>query len=141
MSEANKAVALRFLETMGSNDPEGAAACFAPDGAAVTMGTGKFSGRRSAETVTGAIEAFKTLMPTGLRFTVNSATAEGDCVVLEATGNAETSSGTRYANNYVFVFDMADGLIREVREYFCTRYADEVLWPIAQQVTALATSD
>jgi hypothetical protein len=25
-----------------------------------------------------------------------------------------------------------------VREYFCTRYADEVLWPIANQVEALS---
>ncbi len=139
MIEANRAVALRFLETMGSNDPEGAAACFGPDGEAVTMGTGNFSGRRDAATVTGAIEAFKTLMPSGLRFTVKTVTAQGDTVVIEAQGNAETSSGTRYANNYVFVFAMERGKIRQVREYFCTRYADEVLWPIANQVAALAS--
>ena len=139
MSEQHKAVALRFLETMGGNDPEGAAACFAPGGRAVTMGTGNFSGARDAATIAGAIEAFKTLMPTGLRFTVKSVTAEGDSVVIEAAGNAETSAGTRYANNYVFVFAMSDGKIAEVREYFCTRYADEVLWPIARQVSELAT--
>ena len=34
MIEANKATALKFLETMGSNDPEGAASCFAPGGCA-----------------------------------------------------------------------------------------------------------
>ena len=34
---------------------------------------------------------------------------------------------------------MEQGLIKEVREYFCTRYADEVLWPIANQVEALAS--
>lgn len=139
MIEANKATALKFLETMGSNDPEGAASCFAPGGCAVTMGTGNFSGRRDAATVTGAIEAFKTLMPSGLRFTVKTVTAEGDRVVIEAEGNAETHAGTRYANNYVFVFAMEGGLIKEVREYFCTRYADEVLWPIANQVEALAS--
>jgi ketosteroid isomerase-like protein len=139
--EQNKAVALRFLETMGGNDPEGTAACFAPGGAAVTMGTGQFSGRREAAKVVGAVEAFKTLMPTGLRFTIKTVTAEGERVVIEAAGNATTSAGTAYANNYVFVFAMQDGKIAEVREYFCTRYADEVLWPIASQVTELATSD
>lgn len=136
--DTNRATALKFLETMGSNDPEGAAACFAPGGCAVTMGTGNFSGRRDAATVTGAIEAFKTLMPSGLRFTVKTVTAEGDTVVIEAEGNAETHAGTRYANNYVFVFAMEHGRIKEVREYFCTRYADEVLWPIANQVEALS---
>jgi uncharacterized protein len=141
MSEANKTVALRFLETMGGNDPDGAAACFSPGGGAVTMGTGNFSGRRDAATIAGAVEAFKTLLPTGLRFTVTSVTAEDDSVVIEAQGNAETNAGTRYANNYVFVFAMKDGKIEEVREYFCTRYADEVLWPIASQVTELATGN
>jgi ketosteroid isomerase-like protein len=138
-TNTNKQVALRFLETMGGNDPEGAAACFAPGGGAVTMGTGNFSGARDAATVAGAIEAFKTLMPSGLRFTVKSLTAEGDTVVIEAEGNAETYAGTRYANNYVFVFAMEHGLIKQVREYFCTRYADEVLWPIANQVEALSS--
>ena len=75
----------------------------------------------------------------GLRQNVKTVTAEGDRVVVEAEGNAETSAGTRYANNYVFVFAMEGGLIKEVREYFCTRYADEVLWPIANQVEALAS--
>ena len=118
-----------------------AAACFAPGGHAVTMGTGNFSGQRDAAAIAGAVEAFKTLIPLGLRFTVKSVTAEGDRVVLEAQGNAETSAGTRYANNYVFVFDMQDGKIAQVREYFCTRYADEVLWPIANQITALTSGN
>jgi ketosteroid isomerase-like protein len=138
MSEQNKAVALRFLETMGSNDPEGAAATLAPGAVTVTMGTGHFSGPRSADNVAGAIEAFKVLMPTGLRLVPQTVTAEADRVVIEATGNAETSAGTIYANNYVFAFTLKDGKITRINEYFCTKLADEVLWPLAQKMQALA---
>jgi uncharacterized protein len=139
MSEQNKAVALRFLETMGSNDPAGAAATLAPGAITTTMGTGRFSGARDAASVLGAIEAFKTLMPSGLRLVPTSVTAEGDRVVIEATGNAETSAGTVYANTYVFAFTLADGKITRINEYFCTRLADEVLWPLAEQMQALST--
>ena len=138
MSEQNKAIALRFLEAMGSNDPDGAAATLAPGAVTVTMGTGRFSGTRDAATVLGAIESFKTLMPSGLRMAPKTITAEGDRVVIEAAGNAETSAGTVYANNYVFAFTLADGKITHINEYFCTRLADEVLWPLAQEMQALA---
>ena len=45
MSEQNKAVAVRFITAMGSNDPETARNCFAPDGVAIAMGTTNFASR------------------------------------------------------------------------------------------------
>ena len=49
MSEANEQVVLKFIEAMGSNDPETAAITLASDAVAVTKGYGKFAGARSAE--------------------------------------------------------------------------------------------
>jgi ketosteroid isomerase-like protein len=138
MSEANKAVALRFVETMGSNDPEGVRACLAPDAVATTKGFGKFSGSRDAATVVGAIESFKELMPTGLRLTVLSVTGEGDRVVVEAKGDALTGDGQSYRNDYCFVMTFRDGLITQLNEYLCSRHADEVLWPLAEKMGVLA---
>lgn len=140
MSETNRQVALAFLKAMGSNDTEGARATLAPDGCAIAMGNSHFAGTRDATTIIGSIEAFKSLMPTGLRLNVKTVTAEGDRVVVEAEGNAETSAGTRYANNYVFVFTMENGKVKEVKEYFCSILANEVLWPLAQQYESLATA-
>jgi hypothetical protein len=140
MSEQNKQVALKFLEAMGSNDPVGAAETLAPGAMTNTMGTGSFAGSRSAEAVLGAIESFKALMPSGLRLTIKTVTAEGDRVVVEASGNAETRAGTRYANNYVFVITLKDGKITEINEYFCSIYAEKVLWPLAQGLAELAIS-
>jgi len=138
MSEANKALALRFVETMGSNDAEGVRACLAPDAMATTKGFGKFSGSRDAETVVSAIEAFKELMPTGLRLTVQSVIGEGERVVIEAKGDAVTGDGKAYRNDYCFVMTFRDGKITQLNEYLCSRHADEVLWPLAEKMGFLA---
>lgn len=137
MSERNKAVVLRFLEAMGANDPGTAGECFAPDGLAVAMGTSHFAGPRTREMVVDGIVAFQQMLPEGLRFTIKTVTAEGDRVVVEAQGNGVTCDGARYANNYVFVATIEGGRIRRINEYFCSKLADEVLWPVAQRMGAL----
>jgi ketosteroid isomerase-like protein len=43
--------------------------------------------------------------------------ADGDIVVVEARGNNLTKTGVRYDNEYCLVFRLANGKIREVREY------------------------
>jgi ketosteroid isomerase-like protein len=139
MSEINKATALRFIEAMGGNDPEGVRACLAGDAVATTKGYGKFSGSRDAATVVGAIETFKTLMPTGLRLTIRSVTGEDDRVVVEASGDAVTGDGKPYRNDYCFVMTFRDGKIRMLNEYLCSLHADEVLWPLAEKMGVLGS--
>ena len=53
--------------------------------------------------------------------------ADGEHVVVLAKGDAPTVEGTRYANEYCFVFRLSDGKIVEVREYMDTKLADAVL--------------
>lgn len=137
MSEANKAVALRFIEAMGTNDPVTAAECLAPDAQAIATGNSKFKGARDARMMIDGIEAFKSLMPGGLQLTVHSAIADGDKVAVECSGNATTSAGTTYDNRYVFVCTLREGKITLVNEYFCTVLANEVLWPLAQSAAGL----
>lgn len=134
MSEQNKEVALRFMKAMGTNDPELAAGCLAPDAFAVAKGYGKFAGVRQASVMVGMIGEFKKMMPTGLRFTIQSVTASDDHVAIEAEGNAVTALGTSYHNQYCFVFTLADGKIKQVNEYFCNIHANEVLWPLAERM-------
>ena len=43
--------------------------------------------------------------------------ADGDCVVVEAKGDNVTRTGVRYDNDYCLVFRLADGQIKEIREY------------------------
>ena len=53
--------------------------------------------------------------------------ADGEHVVVLAKGDARTVEGERYANDYCFVFRLAEGRIVEVREYMDTKLADAVL--------------
>ena len=136
--ETNRQVALKFIKAMGENDPVAAAECLAPDATAVATGNSHFKGTRDARMMIDGIEAFKSLMPTGLAFTIKSAVAEGDQVAVECEGNATTSAGTSYCNRYVFFITLRGGLITLVNEYFCTVLANEVLWPLAQSAAGLA---
>lgn len=137
MSEANKAVALRFIEAMSASDPEAAAACMARDGRAVTKGYSRFAGTRPAELVIGAIDSFKMLFPTGLGLVVQSVLADGDRVVIEAEGNATTADGAPYRNQYCFVITVKDGLVHQINEYLCSALAEAVLGPLVERTGTL----
>lgn len=135
ITDQNKAVVKRFIEAMGSSDAAGAAVCLAPDAFTLAKGFGKFAGVREYETIVGTIAAFNTLLPTGLRPEFVSFTAEGDRVVVEFEGNAETCDGKPYNNQYCMVFTVIDGKIKHVNEYFCTKTADDVLWPLVEAMS------
>ncbi|MGB8506697.1 nuclear transport factor 2 family protein, partial [Mycobacterium sp.] len=89
-TESNKQTAIHFVEAMGANDPHTAGDCMAPDGVAIAMGGSRFAGERSRQMIIDGIEAFKQLVPDGLRFTIHSVTAEGDRVAIEGEGNVVT---------------------------------------------------
>jgi ketosteroid isomerase-like protein len=129
MSEQNKQLVLKFIEAMGASDAESAAPCLAEDAFTLAKGFSKFAGIRRYETIVGTIKAFKKLVPTGLRPTVHTVTAEAERVVVEFEGNAVTCEGKPYCNQYCMVFTMRDGKIKQVNEYFCTKLADDVLYP------------
>jgi ketosteroid isomerase-like protein len=135
MIETNKQVVLRFLEATGRNDAETVAACVDPDGVSVAKGTSRFAGpRRFGTNIADTIEAFRKIIPTGLRYSIRSVTAEGDRVVVQAEGDAVTHDGRPYCNDYCFVCTVRDGRVVRIDEYFCTKMADEVLWPAYESV-------
>jgi len=134
MSEQNKAVVLKFIEAMGASDGATAATCLAPDAFTRAMGFSKVAGVRHHDTIIGTIEAFKKLLPTGLRPEIRSVTAAEDRVVVEFVGHATTCEGKPYNNEYCMVFTLADGRIKQVHEYFCTLLAEDVLLPLLEQM-------
>lgn len=136
MSEQNKQVVRKFITAMGISDGATAATCLAEDAFTLAKGFGKFAGVRRYDTIVGTIDAFQQLLPTGLRPEFKSFTAEGDRVVVEFEGNATTSDGKPYNNQYCMVFTLANGKIKQVNEYFCTILADEMLWPLVEKMSA-----
>ena len=53
-------------------------------------------------------------------------TAEGDIVIAQTAGTAETVDGKPYNNSYCQVMRIADGKIVEVKEYMDTALVDDV---------------
>lgn len=134
MTEQNKKVVITFIEAMGRSDGAAAIPCLDPEAFTLAKGFGKFAGVRQYDTIVGTIDAFKQLLPAGLRPTIQSITAEDDRVVVEFEGNSVTCDGQPYCNQYCMVFTMRDGRIRQVNEYFCTILADQVLWPLVEKM-------
>ncbi len=56
---------------------------------------------------------------------LHSIVADGDDVVVEHTGRNATPDGRQYNNNYCWVINFRNGLIREVREYMDTQLVTE----------------
>jgi ketosteroid isomerase-like protein len=132
MSEQNKRVVMSFIEAMGKSDPDTAAKCLAPDATTLAKGFGKFAGIRHYDRIIGTIAVFKQLVPSGLSPIVHTITAEENRVVVEFEGDATLANGAAYCNQYCMVFTLLDGRIKHVNEYFCTKLADEVLYPVVE---------
>ena len=134
MSERNKKVALDFIEAFSRGDAEAIKPLLAPDALTVAKGFGKLSGPRPYEIIVATTGAFRSVIPSGLRPTFHSVTAEGDRVVVEFDGDATLANGERYCNQYCMVFTLADGRIKLVNEYYCTLLADERIGPLLSDV-------
>jgi ketosteroid isomerase-like protein len=134
VSEANKAVVVKFIEAFSAGDAVLAETCLAPDAVTVAKGFGKLSGTRQREIVLATTAAFKDLIPTGLRPKFVSVIAEGDRVAAEFEGNSTLANGVEYNNQYCMVFTLRDGKITTVNEYYCTLLADEKILPLLAEV-------
>ncbi len=135
--EQNRELAIRFVESMGSNDAEAFASTLAPDAVAVAKGTTNFAGARNREMMIGGVEMFKQILPEGLQFEVTNVIANEDGAAVECKGNGTTSEGKAYCNDYCFVLKIRDGKVAHVNEFFCTKLADEVLWPMVEGTGSL----
>lgn len=66
--------------------------------------------------------------PGHLSIEMRNMLADGDLVVAEYTGKNLTKSGKNYENEYVFVVEVADGKVKEIRTYADTIYMKETIY-------------
>jgi ketosteroid isomerase-like protein len=64
-----------------------------------------------------------------IQLTVRRLFADGDHVIVEASGQATTKTGRPYNNDYCFIYRLAGGKIVEVTEYMDTDLACSALTP------------
>ena len=126
--EDNKRVVLDFYEAGARGDMERCFGLIADDIVWTNIGSTRFSGRYEGKQALmdellgplfGSLKA-------GISSDIERLTAEGDIVVAQTSGTAETHDGTPYNNSYCQIMQIRDGKIVAVKEYFDTALADAV---------------
>lgn len=124
----NKQIVLDFYAAGARGDMETCLSLLADDITWTNIGTTKFSG-----TYTGKQALLEELLgplfgalKAGIASKIDRLTAEGDIVVAQTSGTAETLDGTAYNNTYCQVMRIEGGKIREVMEYMDTALVDAV---------------
>jgi len=125
--EENKAFVKRFFKALNAGDAGQIVAAYADDGCVETMGNTLISGTASRDDIASSVGAIYDVFPRGLRFTVTGMVAEGDKVAVEAFSDGEHVSGQTYNNQYHFLFELADGKLKRLREYMDTELVTDVL--------------
>lgn len=125
--EDNKRIAREFFEALDNGDGKALMDLYAADATCWTAGTLPFSGTHTLDEVAPIMEEILGAFPKGLRFTLKTLTAEEDRVAIEAESFGLHMSGRTYNNQYHFLMVIRDGKLRELKEYFDTVHADEVL--------------
>jgi len=125
--ETNKSIVRDFLTVFSSGDVPGIIDRLHDEG------TWWVSGRMEGLSGTYTKDQMRTLLDgiTGvykggaLRITPSHMIAEGQLVAVEAESYAELQNGRVYNNFYHFLFEIADGKIKRVKEYMDTQHAYE----------------
>jgi len=124
----NKQLVLEFYEAGARGDMD---TCFDLLSDNITwknIGSTKFSGTYSGkqalmEQLLGPLFG---QLKAGISSEIERLTAEGDIVVAQTSGTAETLDGASYNNTYCQIIRVRDGKIVEVKEYFDTALTNSV---------------
>lgn len=124
-----KQLVVKAWEAFASRDPGRVSAVFAPDaewlappGNATSLaldGTHHLVGRERI--VHFLICEFATVFVAGVSIDFRGIYADGDTVIVEQRMQATLAHGGHYDNDYCFVVELDNGLIKRVREYMDTQ--------------------
>ncbi len=130
-TESNKQLIIDFYAAGARGDMDAAFAMLADDITWSSIGTTKFSGSYSGKEtiVTELLGPLFGQLKAGIASEIERLTAEGDIVVAETRGTAETLDGKAYNNRYCQVITVRDGRIADVLEYMDTALVDAVFGP------------
>jgi ketosteroid isomerase-like protein len=121
-TEDNKQLVQRFFDAGNSGDMETSIGLIADDITWSNIGDTVFSGtfNGKAELQEKLLNPLFAQLKQGVSMTVHRLIAEGDYVVAQMSGHAETLDGNAYNNNYVWIIRIRDGLFAEVTEFMDT---------------------
>ena len=124
----NKQVVIDFYDAAGRGDMDKCFALLADDIEWTNIGTTRLSGtyRGKQDLVERLLGPLFSLLRAGIRSRIERLVGEGDIVVAQTSGIAETLDGKPYNNTYCQVIRLRDGQIIEVKEYLDTALVNKV---------------
>ncbi|MGO9058194.1 MAG: nuclear transport factor 2 family protein [Candidatus Binataceae bacterium] len=126
----NKAIALKLFENLSNMKIEAVLDALADDGRWWVLGGTYFGQTLNREQFRKQLKALATAVPNGLNLKISRVIAEGDDVMVEAEGGAQTAANKLYNNHYVWVLTLRDGKVLEGREYMDTLHVLETFGPV-----------
>jgi uncharacterized protein len=127
--EENKRIVESFYEAGNTGDMDRCLALLADDIKWTNIGSTRYSG-----TYVGKEKLISELLGPvfgslkgGIMSTIDTTIAEGEFVVVQSRGKAETKDGRPYNNTYCHIFRVRDGKVAEVTEYFDTALTSSIL--------------
>lgn len=129
MSEANKAVARKFLKALGADDVITLRTLMTADMVSTVPGNSKVAGARDLNVFLAVAAAFPKITRAGIDLRILNLTAEEDRVACEAEGFSVMKNGEEYNNHYHFLMFFRDGKICRMMEYCDTKLAEDVILP------------
>ncbi len=140
-TEANRTLIEGIFAELGRDNPLPFRDALADDVRWTTRGSSVWSRPfvGKATVLNELLGPVRTQLVARVHLTVRRVIADGDHVVVEATGQAMTKAGQPYNNEYCFVYRLAGGRIVEVIEYLDTQLACAVLaapWSLATAAAA-----
>ena len=126
--EANKKLVVETWGCVSRGDLAGFLDGLADDVTWTFFGRHRFAGTfRGKEAVrNGLFAPLGAVLADGIVVHIDTLTAEGDRVVVEARGEAATRTGGRYDNQYCLVVTVREGRIAHIREYLDTELVSAV---------------
>ena len=128
MTEENKQLVRYFYEAGNRGDMDACLAMLAEDLVWTNIGSTPFSGTYEGKhaVLEQLIGPLFSRLRAGISSKIERLVVEGDVVVAETSGTAETLDGIAYNNTYCQIMTIRDGRISRVKEYFDTELTSSV---------------
>lgn len=126
-TEQNKQTVIDFFDQMSNGNVKGFVDLYHEGGAVWTSGNTLISGTQKKSAIQEFAGGIYDAFPEGLKFKINSMTAEDDRVAVEAESEGMHVSGVKYQNFYHFLFILKDSKVLLLKEYMDTEKVTDIL--------------